>query len=141
MRGSPLLQTLLLAAVLALAALPVWKLTRPRPPVEAAPPSSAPESSVGPVELTVTSTADADVELTHSGTTLWRSGAPSGHFETTLSLPTDAELVVRVQWTHSGTHAARFRLSRDGGLLTETTLWGEQEASDVLAVSPIPDAP
>jgi hypothetical protein len=140
MRGSPLLQALLLAVVLALAGIPVWSLTRPHAHAEPAR-SSKTEPGMTAADLIVTSTAEAEVELALSGTTIWQGRPAAPRFEAALSLPPDAELVARVRWARSGTSAARFQVSRDGEQLADVTLWGDTEATDVLSVSPRPPAP
>jgi hypothetical protein len=140
MRGSPLLQALLLAVALALAGIPIWSLTRPHDhaePVRA--PASEPGTSVR--EMTITSTADAEVELDFSGSTIWRGHPAAQHFETTLSLPPDAELVARVRWTKPGTNAVRLQFSQDGDQQADVTLWGDGEATDVVPVPPRSSTP
>jgi hypothetical protein len=131
MRDSPLLQALCLAAALALAGVPVWSLTRPHAHVEPAR-ISEPGKSATSRELVVTSTAEAEVELSLSGTVVWRGQPAANHFETTLFLPPDAELVALVRWARGEINAARFQVSRDGEVLTDATLWGGAEATDVL---------
>lgn len=135
MRGSPLLQALLLAIVLALAGVPVWSLTRPHEHVEPTQPKAAPADSSSR-DLAVTSTAEAEVELSLSGTVIWRGQPAAKHFEATISLPPDAELVASVRWAHGGTNAVRFQISRDGETQADTTLWGDAEANDVLSLKP-----
>jgi len=135
MRGSPLLQALLLAVVLALAGVPVWSLTRPHEHFEPAQPKAHSADSTNR-ELSVTSTAEAEVELSLSGTVIWRGQPAAKLFETTISLPPDAELVASVRWTKGGTNAVRFLVSSDGEIQTDTTLWGDTEANDVLSLKP-----
>lgn len=135
MRGSPFLQALLLAIVLALAGVPVWSLTRPHEHVEPSQPKAAPAETANR-DLAVTSTAEAEVELNLSGTVIWRGQPAAKHFEATISLPADAELVASVRWPQRGTNAVRFQFSRDGEIQTDTTLWGDAEASDVLSLKP-----
>ena len=137
MRGSPLLQALLLAVVLVLAGLPVWTLTRPHAHSE---PAKSPKQEAGArtADLIVTSTSEADVELALSGTTIWQGGPAANRFEASLSLPPDAELVARIRWIRGGTNAARIQISRDGEIQTDVTLWGDADATDVLPVSSLP---
>jgi len=136
MRGSPLLQALLLAVVLALAGVPVWSLTRPHEHVEPAQPKATAADSTNR-ELAVTSTAEAEVELSLSGTVIWRGQPAAKRFETTISLPPDAELVASVRWTKEGTNAVRLQVSSDGEIQTDTTLWGDTEANDVLSLKSV----
>lgn len=134
MRGSPLLQAFMLAFAIMLAGIPVWSLTRPRNHEEPARAQTR-EPSAMPGDLIVTSTSEAEVELSLSGSTIWR-GQPAGvRFETTLSLPPEAELVASVRWKRSGTNAARFEISHDGENRADITIWGDTEATDVLPVS------
>lgn len=137
MRGSPLLHALFLAGALALAGIPVWSLTRPHehtaePQVESKP------TTLRSVDLSVTSTAPAQITLTGAGKPVWQSAAPGTQFEQTLELPaTGSELVATVTWPDGQTHAARFQFSHDGETLTDATLWGGTETTDVIVV-PLP---
>jgi hypothetical protein len=140
MRGSPLIQALILAIVLALAGVPVWSLTRPHEHVEPAKPKSAEPAAVAR-DVVVTSTSEAEVEISLSGTVVWRGQPAAKQFETTLTLPPDAEIVASTRWTQGGTNAARFQISHDGETLTDATLWGDTEASDVLPTKTQPSAP
>lgn len=138
MRGSPLLHAVLLAAVLALAGIPVWSLTRPH--------VHAVESKAGPadtarqaVDLAITTTAPARITLSLEGRVVWQNGIAGSRFEETLDLPTTgAELVATVEWTGGENHAARFEFVHDGEKLAETTLWGDAETTDVI---PLPSSP
>lgn len=136
MKGSPLLQTVLLALGLAVAGLPVWLLTRPHG-------RAAPVVSVAPVagdreaELSVTATSPAELTLALSGTAIWHSGAPATAFSGTLRLPEEpVDLVATVAWTDSvATQAVRIRIMRDGETLADSSLWGSGKTTEVVAVT------
>lgn len=134
MRGSPLLHALFLAGALALAGIPVWSLTRPHehaaePRVESKP------TTLRSVDLSVTSTAPAQITLKDAGKSVWQSAAAGTQFEQTLELPaTGSELVATVTWPDGEIHAARFQFSHDGETLADVTLWGGTETTDVITV-------
>lgn len=136
MRGSPLILTAFLALGLLLAGIPVWSLTRPHPhetPVAA--PSSAP-ATTRPLELKITSTSAALVELRQSGQLIWQSQSPAESFTQTLPAAADADFVASVRWLDAAKqNAIRFEFSRDGDALADKTLWGEGQTEDVLSVT------
>jgi hypothetical protein len=131
MRGSPLLSVLVLAVLLGLAAIPLWSLTRPedRPLPLPAPAAAA---SARPVEITLTATQPVEVELTHSGTTVWTSRQGN----TEIPLPDGAlELVATARWAGAtAPQAARIVLTRDGETLGDETFWGDSETTAVLTL-------
>ncbi len=134
MRGSPLLHALFLAVALALAGIPVWSLTRPHSYAVETKAEAKPAERLA-VDLTVTSTAPAQVVLSAAGQMLWQSGAAATRFEQALDLPAaGCELVAKVTWSDGADHAARFQISQDGETLADATLWGESETTDVIVL-------
>ena len=147
MRGSPLFFALIITIVLGLAGIPVWMLTRPHEhPAQVKAPDSA-ASTTRPVDLTVTSTADAEIEIRHAGAVVWRGASTGKNLTASLTLPKTAsglELVTRVRWGATETpQAVRFQFSHDGETLADATLWGTTQAEDVIALpfsqSPTPN--
>lgn len=132
MRGSPLVQALILVAALALAGIPVWSLTRPEEKTPARVIRKA-GSDRRTVELTVNSTTPAEASLTHEGKIVWQGAAAEG---VPLELPAGAvELVAVVRWnSQPGSHAIRFQVSQDGDAIADVSLWGEAETTDVITL-------
>ncbi len=136
MRGSPLILTALLALGLLLAGLPVWSLTRPHEHERPVAPPVAKSTATRPLELEITTTSPATIELRHSGQLVWSSPAPADTFITTLPAEKDAtDFIATIRWLDaSKQNAARFQFSYDGDTLADRTLWGEQTTEDVLTV-------
>lgn len=139
MRGSPLLLTGFIALGLLLAGIPMWSLTRPHAH-EASLSSQTTPIATRPLELKVTSTGNAMIELRQAGHLMWQSASPAETFEQTLSATAStAEFVATVRWLDaSRQNAARLQFSRDGELLADTTLWGEEQVEDVITLPAAP---
>jgi hypothetical protein len=135
MRGSPLLSTLLLALLLGLTGIPVWSLTRPEIRHATPTPAAGPVSN-RPLEITVTTSAPAEVALQLSGSTIWDNRTASE----TLAIPAEAtDLVATVRWPGATTpQAARLVFSRDGETVLDTTLWGEAKTTEAVTLPASP---
>lgn len=141
MRGSPLILTALLALALLVAGIPVWSLTRPhehKTPLAA--PAASPAAGLRSLDLSITTTAPATIELRHTGQLVWSSSAPAESFTATLPAEKSAtDFVATIRWLDgSRQHAARFQFAYDGDTLADLTLWGEQSTEDVLTVPATP---
>jgi hypothetical protein len=135
MRGSPLLQALFLAVVLALAGFPVWSLTRPK----AAQASVQVRETVQrrSVDLAISATGDARLVLTEGGTEIWSDRTTPAGVHATLNLPVgETELVATVA-PSGGTGAVRLQFSEDGESLADVTVWGENTEVISLPASPV----
>ena len=139
MRGSPLILTLVVSVLLALAGIPVWSLTRPHKhevPIKTPDPATL---STRSIDLVITSTAAVEVELRMADKVVWRSGEAGQSFAASLNLPGETsawELVSQVKWAASPSpQAARFQFSYDGETLADTTVWGQTLTEEVIVLS------
>lgn len=118
MRGSPILRTLLTALCLALAALPLWRMTHTRPvPVAGIPDVSATETAVTvPFQLQLSAAAKRVVLRDEADKVLWESSAAvDGMVEATWPrLPRNVQL--QVDWVTPGAprYFAKLRLDPPG---------------------------
>jgi hypothetical protein len=141
MRGTPWIRFSLMAAVLAVFAIPIWVLTRADAPSPA--PAPAPESRSAQREVTLeieTAPPAQEIGASYLGRELISPGQARGSFYGTIRLPASsaADLLVTARWNAPGTAALRVRASDEGGPLTEASFWGAEEVRDVFTV---PGAP
>ena len=137
MRGRPWIRFLLMAAILAVFAIPIWVLTRASVPSLA--PTPAPESRSTQREVTLeieTAPAARAIGATYLGRELISPGHSGGSFSGMIQLPSNsaADLIVRARWSGTATAALRVRASDESGLLTEASFWGAEEVRDVFTV-------
>lgn len=118
MRGSPLLRTLVVLAVLVLAGLGLARLTAPstpKPVVEDQKPSPAAESSTATFELLLSATAKS-VSLEAGGPAFVRE-SPAGPLTGTLEVMGEQPVIfLKVEWadTTPGHRFAKLRIDRSG---------------------------
>ncbi len=141
MHGSPLVRLAFVAALLALAGIPVWSLTQRRAPAAPQAPSFTSEAQE-PIQLEITTTHPANVTIRYAGNPVARVFVEDSLTEDAFPLPIGLgaqDFVAEVQWKDSSaSHALRVRFSRDGGTLAETTLWGGAEATGVITLPAAP---
>ena len=133
MKGSPLLRALIAFVLIALAGVPLWKLTTVDGAVAA--PAQA-EASAGPVSLRLTFSAPPEnFAVSHLGKVVW-AGASHGTDESgDLALPFPKEgvdLVVKVKWPGEAEGAVRLRLTDPDGNEHDKTVWGRGEMEEVV---------
>ena len=134
MKGSPLLRALLAFAVIALAGVPLWKLTRGGDAV-AAPARTAAADAQLPMRLTF-SVAPRSFSILHLGAVLWADGTHGTDVTKTVALAYPKEgvdLLVKVVWpTDAGDAALRVRLTDPDGGEHDKTIWGRGEMEEVV---------
>ena len=133
MRGSPLLRALIAFVFIALAGVPLWKLTHADATVAA--PARVDAVAV-PVGLRLTfSAAPENFSVSHLGKVVW-AGASHGTDEShDLALPFPKEgvdLVVKVKWRGDAEGAVRLRLTDPDGNGHDKTIWGRGEMEEVV---------
>ena len=133
MKGSPLLRALIAFVLIALAGLPLWKLTRTRSVIEDM--VRADEVS-SPVQLRLTfSVPPRSFAISHLGRIVWANGADGTEAEKTLALVFPKEgidLAVKVAWPGEADAAVRLRLTDPGGNEHDKTVWGRGEMDEVI---------
>ena len=137
MRGTPWIRFSLMAAVLALAGIPIWLLTR------------SDESSEPPVQPTQSQSAERELTLaietaplaqaigaSYLGRELIPLAHTGGAFSGTIRLPAGAaaDLVVKATWNGTEAAALRVRAFDENGPLVEKSFWGRQKIQEVLTV-------
>ena len=133
MKGSPLLRALIAFALIALAGVPLWKLTHADATVAA--PVQV-ETAAASVALRLTfSDPPESFAVTHLGKAVW-AGASHGTDESRdLALPFPKEgvdLVVKVKWPGEAEGAVRLRLTDPDGNEYDKTFWGRGETEEVV---------
>ena len=137
MRGTPWIRFSLMAAVLALAGIPILLLTR------------SDESSEPPVQPTQSQSAERELTLaietaplaqaigaSYLGRELIPLAHTGGAFSGTIRLPAGAaaDLVVTATWNGTEAAALRVRAFDENGPLVEESFWGRQKIQEVLTV-------
>ena len=134
MKGSPLLRALIAFVLIALAGVPLWKLTRldgaVAGPVQAA-------AAVAEVALQLTfSSAPKKFEVIHLGKVVWTQDAPGVQVEKMVPLQYPKEGVdvqFRVTWPAGAADAAlRVKLTDPSGNEHDKTVWGRGEMEEVV---------
>jgi hypothetical protein len=135
-RGSPLLRAIIAFFIIALAGIPLWKLThRPATPVVV---ESSEPIKARPVQLELTLTHPANrVTIRHLGKPVWTSAAAvQDTAEATFTLPWPREgvdLRVQIDWpADAPLAAARLRLTDPEGTEHEQSVWSKGPSDDVL---------
>jgi hypothetical protein len=133
MRGSPLVQAVVVVAVLLLLLLPLHRLTQrevrlPEQPVASPTPKQ--------VQLAVRTTAiPCRFQITFLGKTLWTEEAstPELRKDFPIDFPKEGiDLVVDATWETEALAAIEITLSLPDGATMHRTLWGRGTASDVI---------
>jgi hypothetical protein len=137
MRGTPWIRFSLMAALLALAGIPIWLLTRNDESSE--PPVQPPQSQSPERELTLaieTAPSAQVIGASYLGRELIPVAETGGAFSGTIRLPAGsaADLVVTATWNGTETAALRVRASDENGPLVEESFWGTQKIQEVLTV-------
>jgi hypothetical protein len=137
MRGTPWIRFSIMAAALALFAIPIWLLTL----ADAPPPASVPAFPSRPAQRDVTleiETAPAAqaIGASYLGRELISREHTGGTFSGTIQLPADsaADILVTARWNGTATAALRARVSDENGILTEASFWGVEKVVDVFSV-------
>lgn len=135
MNGNPIARVALILLFLGALAWPVWSLTRER--VEITPtvqPSSEGEKFVT-VDLSLTSSSPATVEVRYAGTFTSKSEtAVVVSKEISLPAGEKIDLVIKGVWpTNPTPQALRVMISRDGEDLADKTFWGIEGIEDVVS--------
>ena len=136
MKGSPLLRAFVAFALIALAGVPLWKLTRADATVAA--PAQV-EAGAVPVSLRLTfSAVPESFAISHLGKVVWADGSNKSHttYESDkLALPFPKEgvdLVVKVAWPGDAEGAVRLRLTDPDGNEHDKTIWGHGAMEEVV---------
>ena len=148
MTGSPLLRLALVLGILALLAVPAWRLTgREAPPPAPAPVTASTPSATDTTEVAFTAaTAPEQLDLDVLGKTIYtvkpNPGDYSSGFVISAQIPLPAaetDLVIRAKW--SGTqamNALRLQVGSEQDYRMDTTLWGEPQIEDVIILPQFP---
>ena len=133
MKGSPLLRALIAFAFIALAGVPLWKLTTVDGAVAA--PAQA-EAGAVPVSLRLTfSAAPESFAISHLGKVVWADTSNKSDTTLDLALPFPKEgvdLVVKVAWPGDKEGALRIRLTDPDGDEHDKTIWGRGKMEEVI---------
>ncbi len=136
MKGSPLLQSALVALGFLALGIPVARLTTPKPVPSSASRSAVarPAASTRHVEVTMESLPPARMTVALFGKILLESSDSSHPVRQILLLPSeDAPLVLTVT-IPEGRLAARLEVRADGEILAAQTFWGDGSLRGVLEV-------
>ena len=135
MKGSPLLRALLAFLAIAMAGVPLWRLTRAGTATAAPPPAVERVAAQIPLRLTF-STAPRSFVIFHLGAVLWSGGTDGTDATKIVALPFPKEgvdLLLKVAWpTDAGDAAARIRLTDPDGNEHDKTIWGRGEIAEVV---------
>ena len=133
MKGSPLLRACVAFVLIALAGIPLWKLTRASG--TAAPPVRV-ESAGARVTLRLTfSPGPESFVVAHLGKVLWAEASHLTDESRDLALPFPKEgvdLVVKVTWPGEAEGALRLRLTDPDGHEHDKTIWGRGAMEEVV---------
>ena len=134
MKGSPLIRALAAFLFIALAGVPLWKLTRANTAVAAPVQSAAAEAKVA-LRLTFSS-PPRSFSIAHLGSIVWSDETQAADVTKTLTLAYPKEgvdLVVKVAWpAEAGDAAVRVRLTDPAGGEHDKTVWGRGEIEEVV---------
>ena len=133
MKGSPLLRAMLAFFTIALAGVPLWKLTRAGVAV-AAPARTETAAARVPLRLTF-SIAPQSFAISHLGAVVWADGTQGTDVTNTLALTYPKEgvdLKVKVTWPTDAAAALRVRLTDPDGTQHDKTVWGRGEMEEVV---------
>jgi hypothetical protein len=133
MRGSPLVQAVLVVVGLLLLWFPLHSLTQ-RHPVMVTPAATPPPTKH--VQMALRSTAPFRFQVSYLGQVVWEGTDDSAEKESTKDLDIDfpkegIDLAVDVTWATQGLAAAEISVTVDGTEMHKT-LWGQGSASDVV---------
>jgi hypothetical protein len=140
MKGSPLTRTALTVLILFALGFPLRQLTGHRlsAPVSTAPTPIRNETQKVHLELTST-TAPFHFIVTHEGKPIWEGDSNSTQVshDADLRIPASGvDLVLDVSWTGERDTAVKLALTPEHGDTIERTIWGRQQASEVLTFVP-----
>ena len=133
MKGSPLLRALIAFLLIALAGIPLWKLTRADATV-AAPVQVDAAAALVTLRLTF-SIAPEKFEVRHLGKVVWTDAARAAEVTKSLALAYPKEgvdLSVKVAWPPDAEGAVRVRLTDPDGDEHDKTVWGRGAMEEVL---------
>lgn len=133
MKGSPLLRALIAFVLIALAGVPLWKLTRADATV-AAPVQVETAASVVTLRLTF-SAAPEKAEVRHLGKVVWADGTRATDVTKSVALAYPKEgvdLTVNVTWLADVEGAVRLRLTDPDGEEHDKTVWGRGAMEEVV---------
>jgi hypothetical protein len=141
MRGAPWIRFLLMAAVLALLAIPLWLLTR----ADAQSPPKAPAglSLLAERDVTIeieTAPAAQALRLSYLGRELIPPSHTTGTFSGEIRVPVGltADLVIRARWSGAQRSALRVRAFDENGPLAEASFWAAEEMQEVFTIPEVP---
>lgn len=134
MKGSPLIRALIAFLFIALAGVPLWKLTRANTAVAAPAQTAAVEAKIA-LRLTF-SNPPRSFSVAHLGSIVWSDATQAADVTKTLALAFPKEgvdLVVKVVWAaDAGEAAVRVRLTDPDGNEHDKTVWGRGEMEEVV---------
>lgn len=136
MRGFPLLRLLLAGAALALLGVPVWMLTREKPPAAAPSPRTVPDRTV-PFQVVLTASSPAVLRALAANQPAASSAQPVPRFETAFEMNAaqPEDLAVFADFTDkSAPHAVRVEVRAEGKILADRTFWGHGLVEDVVEI-------
>ena len=132
MKGSPLLRALIAFVLIALAGVPLWKLTRADATLAA--PVQAEAATKVTLRLTF-SIPPEKFEVWHLMDILWADAARTTDVTKTLTLAYPKEgvdLAVEVAWPVDVEGALRLRLTDPAGDEHDKTVWGRGEMKEIV---------
>ena len=133
MKGSPLLRAMLAFLAIALAGVPLWKLTRAGDAVAA--PAHV-EKAAANITIRLTfSIPPKSFSISHLGAVVWTQTSPGTDAANILALAFPKEgvdLQIKVAWPTDAAAAARIRLSDPDGTEHDKTLWGRGDMEEVV---------
>ena len=138
MRGSPLLRLILVAAALALLAVPVWRLTlhsKPTPEIPTKPSEPSEDLADFQVVLTASSPARLQAMVANQPTASSPDSAQSFEAVFFMSANEPEDIAVFADFTDRTQPAAlRVEVKRAGEVLVEKSFWGTGVIEDVVTI-------
>jgi len=136
MRGSPLLRLILVAAALALLAVPVWQLTRSTTsPISAKPAAVAEDLADYRVILKSSGTARLQAMVANQPTISSASGVEDFEAVFSMSANEPEDIAVFADFVdRTRPSALRVMVEKSGEVLVEKTFWGTGVVEDVVTI-------
>jgi hypothetical protein len=141
MRGAPWIRFLLMAAVRALLAIPLWLLTRADAQSAAKAPAGVSLLAERDVTIEIeTAPAAQALRLSYLGRELIPPSHTTGTFSREIRVPVGltADLVIRARWSGAQRSALRVRAFDENGPLAEASFWGAEEMQEVFTIPEVP---
>ena len=136
MRGSPLIGTAIILALLGLMLIPLRRLTTAQAVSSAPATIVEPSAKATPVHLELESShAPFSYEISHLGKVIWKGDAMDKDVQSDVAMEFPQEgvdLRIAVSWPDDASREAVKLAVTENDSIVEKTLWGEKKIDDVL---------